>query len=93
MALLPLTYFKGIIVKFQFVFNKKSEIAIVKRILTLLLFLLVGWMILLLNFLVDLYTFIVHLYQPKIGYRKERSKMQHISLETYKKLQTKFENN
>jgi hypothetical protein len=87
---LPLAYLKGIIVKFQFLFNKNSEISIFQRVFTLVVFIFLGPIIVFLNFSVDLAVFIIHLYQKNISYRKEKSKIQYISSSTYSKLQNKL---
>jgi hypothetical protein len=89
--LLPLAYFKGILVKIQFLSNIKSETPLRTRILSLIIFIFLGWAIVFLNLAMDIYVFIVHLYQKKISYRKEKPKVQFISIKTYNQLLNKFE--
>ncbi|CAI2366954.1 unnamed protein product [Moneuplotes crassus] len=90
-VILPLTYFKGVLVKLQFIFNKKVEVPIFRRINTFFIFFIGGPIILVLNLCVDIYMFFLHCYDKNINYRKEKSKVQFISSKTYHQLQTKFE--
>mmetsp|Transcript_8018 Transcript_8018/g.7094 ORF Transcript_8018/g.7094 Transcript_8018/m.7094 type:complete len:848 (+) Transcript_8018:309-2852(+) len=90
-VILPLAYFKGVLVKFQFLFNKKVEIPVLQRILTMIIFVIFGPIILILNLCVDIYVFFLHLFQRNINYRKEKSKVQFISSQTYNQLQIKFD--
>jgi len=57
------------------------------------MFLSLGWVIVVLNLAVDTYVFFRHMYQPKMNYRKQKSKVQYISNDTYMKLQDKFDKN
>jgi len=91
LILLPFAYLKGILVKFQFIFNKKVETPLKHRTVTLFVFIIAGWIIIICNMIVDVVVFVIHLYQPTIRYRKEKSKVEFISSETYTKLQLKFE--
>ena len=89
--LLPLAYIKGCIVKFQIIFNKKVEAPLKRRIITFIVFLLLGIGIVILNLWMDMVAFVMHLYQPTIRYRKEQSKVKYISNANYNRLQRKFE--
>ena len=90
LLLLPLTYVKNIVIKFQFIFDKRLETTVRSRVFTLIIFISLGGVIVMLNLIVDLYVFVLHLYQSEISYRKEKSKVQYVSSETYKKLHDKF---
>ena len=90
LILLPLTYVKSIIVKIQVLFDKKTESPTSKRVIVLLIFISLGWTVVMINLGVELYAFVLHLYESDVTYRKEKSKVQYISSETYKKLQNKF---
>ena len=90
LILLPLTYVKSIIVKIQVLFDKKTESPTSKRVIVLLIFISLGWTVVMINLGVELYAFVLHLYESDVTYRKEKSNIQYISSETYKKLQNKF---
>lgn len=92
LILLPFAYLKGILIKFQFIFNKKIETKLKVRMLSFIVFLFFGWAIVFLNMCVDVGIFVMHLYQPTIRYRKEKSKVQFVSSKTFNALLKRFEN-
>lgn len=88
--LMPVSYVKSIIIKIQFLFNKKVETSFKKRLFSLTIYLCFGMGITVLNFFVDLYFFVLHMYQKDIKFRREASKCNFVHSEYYYKLYNKF---
>ena len=90
--ILPFAFFKGIAVKVQFLFYRKSKIKMYKRILSLLVFILFGILILLLNLCVDMVYFFKHMYQNELHYISKKIQTKQILLNSFNTIEKKIEN-
>ena len=90
--ILPFAFFKGIAVKVQFLFYRKSKIKMNKRILSLLVFILFGILILLLNLCVDMVYFFKHMYQNELNCISKKIKTKQILLNSFNIIEKKIEN-
>ena len=89
--IIPFAFLKGIAIKVQFIFYRKSKQRLHRRILSLLVFITLGVFILFLNLCVDLAFFFKHMYQSKIKYKSEKSKSKQISISSFEIIERKVE--
>ena len=89
--ILPFAFLKGIAIKVQFIFYRKSNQRLHRRIISLLVFITLGVFILFLNLCVDLAFFFKHMYQSKIKYKSEKSKSKQISISSFEIIERKVE--
>ena len=87
--ILPFAFLKGTAIKVQFIFYRKSNQRLYRRILSLLVFITLGVFILFLNLCVDLAFFFKHMYQSKIKYKSEKSKSKQISISSFEIIERK----
>ena len=92
LILIPFAYLKGILIKFQLIFNKKMQTSLKYRILTAIGYFFVGILIVFMNLIVDVYMFLIHLYQHNINYRREQKFRDSVSINSFNRIKRYFDN-